>query len=288
MWVSPFLRTRQTAEAIIQMLNPTVGKRFVHSVREASIIAERDWGYHEGNGNKYLGAGEKYWVLADGKAARTSSPSTAAATISSSVNVTQVTLRRSVKFEDFLIRYRMDAATLHRLNPESEEAVQRRFDDNKLRAFYRSPNGESLLDTAARTSAMCANIAADSELRKEGDRIRTAIVVTHGAAMRAFLSAWFRLPASVIQDYDAPGNCCAMLVDDTGARPLFAGYATPSGAKGQESAAQVPSVKAKGIVVLPGGEFKVELMDPIISAATATVTPPSVPTERRGGDVPLR
>lgn len=56
MYVSPFRRTRETAEGLIRSLNDC-GEQWVDSVRESALLAEQDWGAKEGTGRL---AEEKY------------------------------------------------------------------------------------------------------------------------------------------------------------------------------------------------------------------------------------
>eukprot|EP00301_Raphidiophrys_heterophryoidea_P010203 c15265_g1_i1.p1 GENE.c15265_g1_i1~~c15265_g1_i1.p1 ORF type:complete len:438 (+),score=63.96 c15265_g1_i1:166-1479(+) len=46
MWLSPFVRTRETANEIIQVLGPEK----VSSIRESPLLVEQDWGLFEGTG----------------------------------------------------------------------------------------------------------------------------------------------------------------------------------------------------------------------------------------------
>jgi broad specificity phosphatase PhoE len=56
MYVSPFRRTRETAEGLIRSLNDC-GEQWIDSVRESTLLAEQDWGAKEGTGRV---AEEKY------------------------------------------------------------------------------------------------------------------------------------------------------------------------------------------------------------------------------------
>ena len=50
MWVSPYARTRQTAENVLRELNGSGGEPWVDSVRESPFLAEQDFGSFEGHG----------------------------------------------------------------------------------------------------------------------------------------------------------------------------------------------------------------------------------------------
>ena len=49
MLVSPYTRTRETAEEMLRELN-TRSERWVDSVRESPFLSEMDWGCQEGDG----------------------------------------------------------------------------------------------------------------------------------------------------------------------------------------------------------------------------------------------
>jgi len=52
MWVSPFTRTRETAEGILKVLNVSQGDFWVDSVRESALLVEQDFGMLESQGSK--------------------------------------------------------------------------------------------------------------------------------------------------------------------------------------------------------------------------------------------
>ena len=221
MWVSPFRRTRETAESLLSVLNPSIGQRLVQSVRESPSIAERDWGLWEGNGARFIQGqvtmpGESSLKKSEGKVVHVPSP---------------------ITWKEFCTRHGVKSpaavADVLRLNPALRRAVldQQISDDYAalgMSHFYKPPNGESLLDAASRMTTMSSALRSDFVHRAPGDRVTTAILVTHGAAIRAFLVEWFRLSSETINNFRAPPNVAAFVVggdenDTDGAEPLFPG-----------------------------------------------------------------
>lgn len=154
MFISPYARTRETAEGIIRSLNDCEDQ-WVDSVRESTLLVEQDWGTHEGEG---LIAQQKY--------------------------------REEIE--------RNQIKSLH---------------DGRFWARY--PNGESCFDVCHRVSAFFPDILMASKTATSERRpVKTAIIVSHGVTVRAFLAMWCRYSPEWFAHSSNPPNCSVQLLED--------------------------------------------------------------------------
>lgn len=238
LWTSPFRRTRETAECFLKLLNPPFGYRWVDQIKESVALAEKDWGVWEGVGwDQLLRFDTKIVVNDKGEekcvARQERDPEDS----------------RGVDPESW-VKEHCDGQTLERIaelnrerNPDLARdllaaAAYTKYSSARLGALSINPNGESLADVAARMSHMCANLRHDYDMRGKGDRVSTAILVTHGDAIRAFLSAFLTLPCRV--SMSTPGNASVYVIhcDDIGHESvecIFPGYETSRVSKDPEN-----------------------------------------------------
>ena len=178
MLVSPYERTRQTAEEILKVLNEPIGPasdesstpssspsslvvspprlKLVQSVKECSYLAEQDFGLIEGEGT--IGK-EKY------------------------------------------------SEEMERINR------QRQF---RGRFWSRFPNGESPFDVTIRMGGVVQELLSGSSFETATrSRVQTYILVSHGLTIRAFLAAWCHFSPEWISESWNPPNCSIQLVEQT-------------------------------------------------------------------------
>ena len=189
MWVSPYQRTRQTAEEVLKVLNDpdnipanrtgadapedpslqnsSVPEYWVDSIRESPFLAEQDFGSFEGHG---------------GATAKT--------------------------------QYREEF---------TRNLVKKDFQGQ---FWSRWPNGESCFDVCIRMAAIFSDITAGFMMPPDSrPPIRTVIIVSHGVTIRAFLAAWCRYSPEWLAVSKNPNNCSINLIEDYNDRGcVFGGF----------------------------------------------------------------
>ncbi len=178
---SPFLRTRQTAECLLEgmrdaQLADAAAKRraaagadaaaahdapkdppfWIDSVRESPFLAEQDFGSLEGMGES------------------------------------------ASKYQDVVDRMKL----------------QRDF----LGSFWaRPPNGESYFQVCTRLVGVVSDIVAASKMLASNRTapVRTFIIVTHGVTLRAFLSVWCHYSPEWLATSQNPNNCAVRLLTNS-------------------------------------------------------------------------
>lgn len=177
LWVSPFTRTRQTAEELLRMLNPRSADnnsdRWVDSVRESAALAEQDFGVFEADGNK-------------------SKVPTGAAVADRAAPPAEVGT-----------------------SPYAVERHRMSLKEHYAGLFWsRPPQGESLFDVSCRLSALVAELTADIlDLDTDRDPVRVVILVAHGNSLRGFVQQWCRFSPEWLSLSQAPPNCSVQLIE---------------------------------------------------------------------------
>jgi broad specificity phosphatase PhoE len=94
-----------------------------------------------------------------------------------------------------------------------EDHIAKKIQDERRRFgtfFYRMPDGESGADVYDRITTFIDTMHRDFEKKESSANI---IIISHGLAIKAFLTRWFHWSAEDFDQYDTPDNCKIIQMD---------------------------------------------------------------------------